>query len=63
VLLDPLRDQVARHAVPPAAGRVEIVPGVLGRRAEVLGAAALVLRDVEGFALAPAGDTGNRKIV
>jgi predicted NBD/HSP70 family sugar kinase len=55
VLLDPLRDQVARHAVPPAAGRVEIVPGVLGRRAEVLGAAALVLRDVEGFALAPAG--------
>lgn len=50
VLLDPLREQVQRHAVPAAAGKVEIVPGVLGRRAEVLGAAALVLRDVDGFA-------------
>ncbi|MDO8209886.1 ROK family transcriptional regulator [Conexibacter sp. CPCC 206217] len=51
VLLDPLRDEVSRHAVPAAGGNVEIVPGVLGRRAEVLGAAALVLRDVDGFAL------------
>lgn len=49
VLLDPLRDEVARHAVPAAGGDVEIVAGVLGRRAEVLGAAALVLRDVDGF--------------
>jgi predicted NBD/HSP70 family sugar kinase len=53
VLLDPQRDEVARHAVPAAGGNVEIVPGVLGRRAEVLGAAALVLRDVDAFALHP----------
>jgi predicted NBD/HSP70 family sugar kinase len=57
VLLDPLREQVQRHAVPAAAGRVQIVPGVLGRRAEVLGAAALVLRDVDGFAPLAATDT------
>lgn len=58
VLLDPLRDEVARHAVPAAGGHVEIVPGVLGRRAEVLGAAALVLRDVDGFSFnaTPAGE-------
>ena len=49
VLLDPLRDELARHAVPAAGGDVEIVAGVLGRRAEVLGAAALVLRDADGF--------------
>ncbi|MBB4661625.1 ROK family transcriptional regulator [Conexibacter arvalis] len=56
VLLDPLRDEVSRHAVPAAGGRVEIVPGVLGRRAEVLGAAALVLRDVDGFSFERAGE-------
>ena len=59
VLLDPLRDEVARHAVPAAGGDVEIVAGVLGRRAEVLGAAALVLRDADGFdgfALTTAGE-------
>jgi predicted NBD/HSP70 family sugar kinase/DNA-binding CsgD family transcriptional regulator len=56
VLLDPLRDEVARHAVPAAGGNVEIVPGVRGRRPVVLGAAALVLRDVDGFALHPPRD-------
>lgn len=56
VLLDPLRDEVSRHAVPAAGGHVEIVPGVLGRRAEVLGAAALVLRDVDGFTFNAPGE-------
>jgi predicted NBD/HSP70 family sugar kinase len=56
VLLDPLRDEVVRHAVPAASNNVEIVPGVLGRRAEVLGAAALVLRDANGFALRTPGE-------
>jgi predicted NBD/HSP70 family sugar kinase len=53
VLLDPLRDEVSRHAVPAAGGNVEIVPGVLGRRGHVVGAAGPVLR---GFALHPPGD-------
>ncbi|MDO8184200.1 ROK family transcriptional regulator [Conexibacter sp. JD483] len=62
VLLDPLRDEVTRHAVPAAGGNVEIVPGVLGRRAEVLGAAALVLRDVDGFALHPPKDVQQKQV-
>jgi glucokinase-like ROK family protein len=43
VLLDPLRDAVRRRAIPSAAEDVQIVPGVLGERAELLGALALVL--------------------
>jgi hypothetical protein len=43
VLLDPLREQVHRHAIPVTARGLEIVPGVLGPRAEVLGTLALVL--------------------
>ena len=43
VLLDPLREQVHRHAIPATARGLEIVPGVLGPRAELLGALALVL--------------------
>jgi glucokinase-like ROK family protein len=40
-LLDPLREAVDRFAIPAASEEVEIVPGVLGARAEVLGALAL----------------------
>jgi glucokinase-like ROK family protein len=43
VLLDPLREQVHRHAIPATSRGLEIVPGVLGSRAELLGALALVL--------------------
>jgi predicted NBD/HSP70 family sugar kinase len=43
VLLDPLREVVARFAVPSA--KPEICPAVLGERAEVLGGLALVLRE------------------
>jgi predicted NBD/HSP70 family sugar kinase len=53
VLLDPLRAVVRRNAIPSAAGDVEIVAGVLGERAELLGALALVLRESHRFAAAP----------
>jgi hypothetical protein len=43
VLLDPLREQVHRHAIPATARGLEIVPSVLGPRAELLGTLALVL--------------------
>ena len=43
VLLDPIADAIARHSVAPAAAAVRVVPGTLGERAEVLGAAALIL--------------------
>jgi predicted NBD/HSP70 family sugar kinase len=49
VLLGPLADTARRYAIPSAAEEVEIVQGVLGERAEVLGALALVVRE---------GDTG-----
>jgi glucokinase-like ROK family protein len=43
VLLDPIREQVHRHAIPATARGLQIVPGVLGSRAELLGTLALVL--------------------
>ena len=43
VLLSPLRDSVRLRAIGSAAADVEIVPGELGQRAELLGAVALVL--------------------
>jgi predicted NBD/HSP70 family sugar kinase len=45
LLLGPMRDALRRTAIPSAADDVEVVAGVLGERAEVLGAVALVLRD------------------
>ncbi|MBD0281775.1 MAG: ROK family transcriptional regulator [Thermoleophilaceae bacterium] len=45
LLLDPLRESVGLRAIPSAAEDVEIVPGELGERAELLGAVALVLHD------------------
>jgi predicted NBD/HSP70 family sugar kinase/biotin operon repressor len=47
VLLGPMRDAVRRRVIPSAAEDVEIVPGVLGDRAELLGAVALVLNEKE----------------
>jgi predicted NBD/HSP70 family sugar kinase len=45
LLLDPLRESVRLRAIPSAAEDVEIVPGELGERAELLGAVALVLQE------------------
>jgi predicted NBD/HSP70 family sugar kinase len=46
VVLDPVRDSVARYAIPSAARQLAVVPGTLGGRAEVLGALALVLSEM-----------------
>nr|WP_206322558.1 ROK family transcriptional regulator [Streptomyces sp. HNM0575] len=46
VVLGPVRDSVARYAIPSAARQLTIVPGTLGGRAEVLGALALVLSEM-----------------
>jgi predicted NBD/HSP70 family sugar kinase len=43
VLLDPIRVSIQRHSIPGAASDVQVTTGVLGNRAEVLGAAALIL--------------------
>jgi predicted NBD/HSP70 family sugar kinase len=43
VLLDPIRASIHRHSVPDAATTVHVITGALGDRAEVLGAAALIL--------------------
>jgi predicted NBD/HSP70 family sugar kinase len=52
VLLGPLREAVRRRVIPSAVEDVEIVPGVLGDRAELLGAVALVLKEKEQGVLA-----------
>ena len=43
VLLDPIRVSIQRHSIQGAAADVHVTTGVLGDRAEVLGAAALIL--------------------
>jgi predicted NBD/HSP70 family sugar kinase len=42
-LLAPIRAAIERHSVAPAAAAVCVTAGTLGARAEVLGAAALIL--------------------
>lgn len=49
LVLASLRARVLRSAVPSAAACVSVVPGVLGDRAEVLGAVLLVLREPAPF--------------
>jgi predicted NBD/HSP70 family sugar kinase len=49
VLLDPIRRSVRRNALPSAVEELEIVPGVLGERAELLGALALVMHESDRF--------------
>jgi predicted NBD/HSP70 family sugar kinase len=46
-LLDGIRESVDRYAQPSVADAVEVKPGVLGERAEVLGALALVIGDTD----------------
>ena len=55
LLLDPMREAVGRYAIAPAAEDARIVAGVLGERAQVLGALALALLQSEHLAarLAP----------
>ncbi len=53
VLLDPLREAVHRYAIPSAAQDVRITNGVLGDRAEVLGALELAARQSDVVAPAP----------
>jgi len=55
VLLDPLREAVHRYAIPSAAEDVRITRGVLGDRAEVLGA--LELAAQQSDVAAPAAST------
>jgi hypothetical protein len=43
VLLEPIRAAIERHGVAPAAGAPRVTAGTLGDRAEVLGAAGLIL--------------------
>jgi len=43
VLLDPIRASIERHCIAPASASVRVAAGTLGTRAEVLGAAALIL--------------------
>lgn len=47
ILLDPIAESVGRYAIPSAAAQVEVVAGQLGRRAEVMGALALILHEPE----------------
>ena len=50
-LLDGIRESIDRYAQPGAADAVEVKPGVLGERAEVLGALALVIGDTDRLAV------------
>jgi predicted NBD/HSP70 family sugar kinase len=49
LLLEPLARTVRRNAIPSAVEELELVPGVLGERAELLGALALVMHDSDRF--------------
>jgi predicted NBD/HSP70 family sugar kinase len=53
LLLEPLRTSLARSAI-AATREVPVLGGVLGERAEVLGAVALVLRESQRFVAEPA---------
>jgi predicted NBD/HSP70 family sugar kinase len=56
LLLDPVRDSVARYAIPSAGRQLAVAPGTLGGRAEVLGALALVLSEMgDASLLNPSG--------
>ena len=57
-LLQPMRESMARGAVPAAGQRAEIVPGELGDRASVLGAVALALVESTHQLLTPRSERG-----
>ncbi|WP_308015426.1 ROK family transcriptional regulator [Streptomyces huiliensis] len=63
LVLAPIRESVGRYAIPSAARQLEVVPGALGGRAEVLGALALVLSEMGDSSLldgVPAADAPGR---
>ncbi len=47
ILLEPIRETVGRYAIPSAVRTLTVAQGVLGERAEMLGALALVLHESE----------------
>ncbi|MGZ5314704.1 MAG: ROK family protein [Solirubrobacterales bacterium] len=53
-ITEPLMESIRRYAIPSAAEDVSVVAGVLGERAELLGALALVLHASDRFVAAPA---------
>jgi predicted NBD/HSP70 family sugar kinase len=55
LVLDPIRESVARYAIPSAARQLSVVPGTLGGRAEVLGALALVMSEMSDSNALPTG--------
>jgi predicted NBD/HSP70 family sugar kinase len=60
-LLAGIRETIDRHALPSAADAVQIKPGTLNERAEVLGALALIINDTERLhtkGLTPLPQTG-----
>jgi predicted NBD/HSP70 family sugar kinase len=61
VLLAPIVQSLRRHAIPTAASDVDVVAGELGKRAEVMGAVAVVLREPQhGLASTLAEVVGDR---
>lgn len=60
LVLEPIRRAVRRHTTPVTAGTVDVVAGILGDRAEVLGALALVLREAGRDLPMPWGRIGLR---
>jgi hypothetical protein len=48
LITEPVAESISRYAIASAADEVSVVPGVLGERAELLGALALVLHATEG---------------
>lgn len=48
-----IEESIRRYAIPSAAEQVTVVPGVLGERAELLGALALVLHGSDRFVASP----------
>jgi predicted NBD/HSP70 family sugar kinase len=47
LLLDGVRESISRAALPAAAGSARLVAGILGDRAQVLGALALVVSEAD----------------
>jgi hypothetical protein len=54
LITEPVLESIRRYAIASAADQVSVVAGVLGERAELLGALALVLHAQDGV-LAPPG--------
>ena len=53
LITEPILESIRRYAILSAAEQVSVVPGVLGERAELLGALALVIHSPERFVASP----------